>query len=256
MAAADRAESVRRLVELTGLGIAATYFFDPEHGAGRRRAAREWIAGAVADRRVATVSAPAEPAPEPAPVPAEEPAPVRDEVVVVTTAPAPPAWSLAQETQWPRWGWALVLTITLCAIAATAAVGIGIWAIESGSSTVTVTTATVPAAVASAAQVLADPTAQRVTGSAPTGTVVLRVGAAGSALAVAGLPPPANDVYRVWVDASGTTTRAAAFTGTSALVWIRTPLSSGDRVTITREHAGAVGTAPHGPRVASVTVSP
>jgi hypothetical protein len=253
MAAADRAESVRRIVELTGLGIAATYFLDPEHGPGRRRAARRWLAGAVADRRHETVVAPVEhEEPAPAPAPPEEPRAVREEVVVVTTTPAP-ALPQPQEPQWPRWGWALVTTITLCAIAATAAVGIGSWAIETDGSTVTVTTATVPAQITSAAQILADPTARRITGSATTGTVVLRTDSAGSALALAGLPQlPAAHVYHVWVNAK----RIAGFTKTAALLWIPSTLTGGDRVTVTRDRAGAGAAAAHGPQFASVVVPP
>jgi hypothetical protein len=264
MAAGDRAESLRRMVEVTGLGIAATYFLDPEHGAARRRAARRWVAAAISYHRSAEpplssavseeVAEPPHDAPvEPASAVAEPPVPAHDEVVLVT-APVRVAPTLGREAPWPRWGWALVMTVTLCAVAAFAAVGVGIWAVEKHRSTTTVTTATIPKEAAGAARILADPTARRVVGTATTGRILLRIDSDGGALAVDGLPPlPANELYRVWVTASGTTTAVGSFTNTAALLGIQKPLTSGDRVVITPERPAGSAT-PRGSHVASVTV--
>jgi hypothetical protein len=262
MAVGDRVESMRRIAELTGLGIAATYFLDPEQGADRRRAARRWIAAAIGDGRdppggstAGTGTAEPPTVDEPSvgrPSPSEPPR--RDEVVILTTArpqvaPAPP------REIWPRWGWPLVVAVTLCAIGAFAAIGVGIWAIDTHHSTTTLTTATIPRRLTLGAQILADPAARRVTGTASTGTVLLRTDAAGAALAVGGLPELSRkQVYRVWIEASGATTAAGAFRDTATLVTIAQPLTDGDQITITREPVGGDARAPHGQKVASVLV--
>lgn len=267
MAGSARTESVRRLVELTGLGIAATYFLDPNHGAERRRAVLRWAAGARHDPR-ATVSpvaamppvAEAHPAitepdvPEPAPAGAETapmPEPEPSELVLLA-ADEPSGGAGAEGGYWPAWGWPLVLTITICAVAAFAAVGLGIWAIEHR----TPTTRTVVVRDVRAASVLADPTAARVIGSATRGSVLLRLDSRGAALAVDGLPPlAAGERYRVWVTVGGSERAVGSFAAPRAILPMK-PLASGSRVTITREAAGAGPDAPHGPQVASVAVAP
>jgi hypothetical protein len=253
VAGSARAESVRRVVELTGLGIAATYFLDPNHGSARRRAAWGWVVGARSDRvepqpPPAALELAPEPEPEPADVEPHELAQEPGELVLVSgeglTGAAP-----EQGAQWPTWGWALVLTITVCALAAFAAVGLGIWAIKHR----TTETRTVTAPVTSAAPVLADPTARRVIGTATQGHVILRLDDGAAALAVDALPPPgAGRRYRVWITNGGTTSAAGGFAGRRAILTLR-PIASGSRVTITREPAAAPP-APSGPQVASVTV--
>jgi hypothetical protein len=242
---------VRRIVELTGLGIAATYFLDPERGAERRRAAWGFIAGArhapAMPEPVALQAAPEPEKPFAAPDPAEE-------LVLLTseqlTGSAPPD----AELYWPSWGWALVVTITVCALAAFAAVGLGIWAIEHRTSATTTRTVTAPDT--RAAPVLADPTARRIIGTAPVGRVLLRLNSDGAALAVDGLPPLAPGArYRVWISAAGATTAAGAFASTRAVLTLR-PLVSGSRIMITREPANAAPGAPSGPQLATVTVPP
>jgi hypothetical protein len=260
VAGSTRAESARRIVELTGLGIAATYFLDPIHGAERRRTAWGWVAGSRADRRVAGAPAPAalvEPAPvaEDAPLPAPEPEPEPEELVLLggellggTAASVAPG----RDLYWPSWGWPLVLTITVCSLAAFAAVGVGVWAITHRATD----TRTVVTPDLRAAAVLADPAARRIVGTAVSGNVLLRLDAAGAALSVAGLPPlPRGRRYRVWVTTGGTATAARSFAGRRAVVALP-PLPARSRVTITREPAGARPDAPRGPGIATVTVEP
>jgi hypothetical protein len=256
---------VRRVVELTGLGIAATYFLDPTHGAERRRAALGWISGAggargieqpprVAAVAAAPVTARDEPAPAPEPVSdvPSGPAEASDELVLLSSAQPAGSVQAARDVAWPAWGWALVVTITICAVAAFAAVGLGIWAIEHRTST---TTRTITTPAASAAPVLADPAAERIVGTAKQGRVLLRVDSAGAALAVDGLPTPAGGRYRVWITNGETTTAAGEFSREQAVLALK-PLASGSRLTITREPAGAAIDAPHGPQIAVVTVPP
>jgi hypothetical protein len=252
MAGSSRAESARRLVELTGLGIAATYFLDPSHGAQRRRAVWRWVAGAHGERapeQLATAPPVELPEVAPEPQPPEPPEPPEELVLIDTERlsldPAP-----HEEAQWPGWGWALVLTITVCSVVAFAAVGLGIWAIEQR----TPASRTVTTQATAAAPVLADPTARRVIGNAVQGSILLRLNPTGAALAVDGLPPlPPQARYRVWIRGAGTTTAAATFARPRAILALG-PLASGSRVTITREPAGARSPAPRGPVVATAIV--
>ncbi|HET7137807.1 MAG TPA: anti-sigma factor [Gaiellaceae bacterium] len=251
MAGSSRAESARRLVELTGLGIAATYFLDPALGARRRRAAWSRVAGARSEREARELT----PATlelhtvEPEPLPPEPPEPPA-ELVLIDTERSSPDGDRHEEAQWPGWGWPLVLTITACAVVAFAAVGLGIWAIEHR--TPTARTVTTPSTAA--APVLADPTARRVVGEATRGSILLRLNPTGAALAVDGLPPlPPRARYRVWIRRTGTTTPAGTFAGQRAILALR-PLASGSRVTITREPSAASAAAPRGPLVASAIV--
>jgi hypothetical protein len=256
VAGSTRAESARRIVELTGLGIAATYFLDPTHGAERRRTAWGWVAGSRTDRRTVDAPAPAalaEAAPVVEEAPELPPEPEPDELVFLggevlggTAASA----SSGRDLDWPSWGWALVLTITVCSVAAFAAVGVGVWAITHR----TTDTRTIVTPDLRAAAVLADPAARRIVGTAVSGNVLLRLDADGAALSVAGLPLlPQGRRYRVWVSAGGTTRAAGSFDGRRAVLALR-PLPAGSRVAITRERRGAAAGAPRGPRVASVTV--
>jgi hypothetical protein len=237
VAGSSRTDAARRVVELTGLGIAATYFLDPTHGAERRRTAWRWLAGG----RTAPVAAPAA-VEQPAVVEVALPAPPEppEELVLLSSDRLPAAAPPREAVDWPSWGWALVLTITVCALAAFAAVGLGIWAIEHRDSTTTVRTITRPDV--GAAAVLADPTARRIIGTANPGQLLLRVDPDGAVLAVAGLPP--QTTYRVWVTAAGTTTAAGSFTGPRAILTLK-PIGSGSRVTITR---------PGGSRIATLAV--
>jgi hypothetical protein len=256
----SRAESLRHVVELTGLGLAATYFLDPTQGARRRRAAWGWVAGARGEREAAepgppatvAVSAPAtvlEPEPEEVSPPQPEPS---EELVLLDGEQLGLSAATREEAQWPGWGWPLVVTITVCALAAFAAIGLGIWAIKERNPTTT--TRTVVRRDASAAPVLADPVARRIIGTAAQGNVLLRTDEAGAALAVDGLPPLApGSRYRVWVTASGQTTRAGSFAGRRAVIALK-PLASGSRVTVTRERSTAPPGAPHGPQVAAAAV--
>lgn len=234
MPGTSRADSARRIVELTGLGIAATYFLDPTHGAERRRTAWRWIAGSWAAPAVVEQPPVVEVGP---PVPPEPPA----ELVLLSSDRLPAAAPPTDELDWPSWGWALVLTITICALAAFAAVGLGIWAIEHRTTATTVRTITRPDV--GAAPVLADPTARRIIGNANPGRLLLRVDQDGAVLAVDGLPPGA---YRVSVTAGGTTMPAGAFSGRRAILALR-PVGPGSRVTIT---------GPGGARVATLAVPP
>jgi hypothetical protein len=258
---------VRRVVELTGLGIAATYFLDPTHGVERRRAALGWIAGARGvrgnEQSLQAVAGAATPVAAPEKPVALESEPTSDEppqlpeasqeLVLLSRAQLAEKARTRRDVEWPAWGWALVITITICAVAAFAAVGLGIWAIKHRTST---TTRTVIAPATSAAPVLADPAAARIVGSAKQGRVLLRVDAAGAALAVDGLPPLSGGrLYRVWITNGGTTTATGDFVGQRAVLALK-PLASASRLRITREAAGAAPDAPRGPQVAIVTVRP
>lgn len=243
MAGDSKTDAARRIAELTGLGIAATYFLDPMHGAQRRRTAWRLIAGG----RAPQVGVEEQPAVEPVrpapPEPVEPPEPPEELVLLGSDRPVATA-PLRDEVVWPSWGWALVLTITVCAIAAFAAVGIGIWAIEHRGST-KVRTITRPDF--GAASVLADPTARRIIGTASRGRVLLRLDADGAALAVDGLPTlPAQTTYRVWITTAGVTSPAGEFTGRRAVLAL-SAIAPGSRITITR---------PSGSQVATLTVSP
>jgi len=253
------------MIELTSLGIAATYFLDPDRGAERRRAARRWVtAGVRRDREmkeplpagVVVAAGPATTTAAPSVFeggptydePATPSAP--DELVLLSSEELSGTVLPGQGGQWPRWGWALVLTITICAIAAFAAVGLGIWAIKHR----TTTTRTLTTTVGGAAPVLADPAARRVVGTATQGHLILRLNSAGSALAVDGLPTLATGSrYRVWIDGDGKTTVAGGFAARRAILSMK-PLSKGSRVTITREPAAAPTDKPRGPQVARVSV--
>jgi Anti-sigma-K factor rskA len=251
---------VRRVVELTGLGIAATYFLDARRGAERRRAAWGLIAGTrgghvqelqpAAALATDPVPAPAEPSDDRSPAPPELP----EELVLLSSEQLSSSALPKAEGYWPSWGWALVLTITICAIAAFAAVGLGIWAIEHR--TTTTTTRTVTTQLTGAAPMLADPTARRIIGTAIQGSVILRLDSTGAALAVAGLPAlPRASRYRVWIATAGAPTAAGGFAGRSAVLVLK-PLDPGSRVTITREPAEGPSDAPHGPQVATLSVQP
>lgn len=255
---------MRRVVELTGLGIAATYFLDPNRGSARRRAAWSFVAGGRRASEpqppraavVAPAAAPAEPpAPEPEPVGAEPAPPPQEpgELVLVRGDELPGA-APEPDGRWPAWGWTLVVTITVCALAAFAAVGLGIWAIEHRTATTETRTVTTPATAA--APVLADPVARRIIGRASEGNVILRLDAGGAALAVDALPALApGSRYRVWITEGGATTAAGGFAGRRTVLALR-PLAAGSRVTITREPAGAAPDRQSGPQVASVGVPP
>jgi hypothetical protein len=258
MADNSRAESVRRVVELTGLGIAATYFLDPERGPARRRAAL----AAVTRRRGRPEAR--EPGPIATATPGLEPlvahedprAPTAppEELLLVTTDQLQTPASARDEVQWPTWGWALVITITLSAIAAFAAVGLGIWAIDHRAATTTTTTRTVTVADVNAAPVLADPTARRVVGTAPQGAIILRLDHMGAALVASGLPElKPGRLYRVWLSSAGMTTAVGEFDKRRTILALR-PLAPGSRVAITREAAGSTVAAPRGPQVATTTV--
>ncbi len=252
MAGNSRAESVRRMVELTGLGIAATYFLDADKGAERRRAAWGLVAGRRSAHQVLAPAAVSEPAPMPAEQTAPEPEalpPATPEELVLLRSERPTS---TNSTSWPSWGWAFVITITICAIAAFAAVGLGIWAIGHR----TTTTHTVTTQLPGVARVLADPTARRIVGNAAKGNVILRLDSTGAALAVDGLPPLRPGTrYRVWISDGSTTTAAGGFAGRRAVLVLK-PIVPGSRVTITREPAGPAPGAPRGPQVATVTVEP
>jgi hypothetical protein len=247
----DRTDSLRRIVEVTGLGIAATYFLDPEHGAERRRAAWALVAGGRGGPSVPEVAATVpEPAAEESPAPVIPP----EELVLLTRDPVVVSDRAEGDVHWPAWGWPFVVTITICAIAAFAAVGLGIWAIEHRTPAAAKPAAAPPGA--SAAAVLADPTARRIIGTASQGSVILRLDPSGAALAVSGLAPlPPGSRYRVWITVAGNTTAAGTLTGRSDLLPLR-PLTPSSRITITREVADSEVDAPHGPRVAAVTVAP
>jgi hypothetical protein len=252
-----RADSVRRLVEVTGLGIAATYFLDPDHGAERRRAAWAVVTGGRGGSPVSeppSTPAAAASATEPAPPDPEPVAAPPEELVLLRTDRLPAGDRAEGDVHWPAWGWPFVVTITICAIAAFAAVGLGIWAIEHRTSTATKPVAATRGATTAA--VLADPTARRIIGTATVGSLILRLDQTGAVLAVGRLAPlPPGSRYRIWITVAGTTRAAGTLTSRSDLVPLR-PLARGTRITVTRERAGSPADAPHGPQVAAVTVTP
>jgi hypothetical protein len=267
-AGSGRSDELRHLVELTGIGIAATYFLDAENGAARRLAARSWLAGKIATERSTRASLPLEVPPTP-PKEHVNPEAARDggttaTAIVREEISVPPSRGFDQRlldeddrTEWPRWGWPLVIAITASAVAAIAAIGVGIWAVQTTSSDTNPPTAVTVAPIHSAGlAVLADPTTQRIAGTATSGTVVLlRTQSGRAVLVVAGVgPPPPARVYRLWIENDRVANATGRLTEGSGVVTLEGVVPEGARVIVSEERTGASATAPRGPVVATVQV--